>query len=187
MSLIEAIIMSIGLAMDAFAVAICTGLEIKDIKLKDIIRVGLWFGCFQALMPFIGYLLGSRFENVISNIDHWVAFILLAFIGGKMIFEAYHDEKGNYGNLNFKSMLVLAIATSIDALAVGIAYTFLYGSNNMIITFSLIGIITFIMSIIGVKIGNVFGKKFKSIAEIIGGVILISVGIKILFEHLGIL
>lgn len=186
MNLIEAIIMSIGLAMDAFAVSICAGLEIKNIKLKDIIKVGIWFGIAQALMPLIGYLLGSRFENLISDIDHWVAFVLLAFIGGKMIYEAYHGEDEKYGDLKFKSMLILAIATSIDALAIGIAYAFLYGSNNMIVSFSLVGIITFIMSSIGVKIGNIFGNKYKSIAQIIGGIILILIGTKILLEHLGI-
>lgn len=184
MSVLEAILMSIGLAMDAFAVSICTGLELKNIKLKDVIKVGLWFGFFQALMPFIGYLLGSKFENLITNIDHWVAFVLLAFIGGKMIYEGFHEEEGSYGDLKFKSMLVLAIATSIDALAIGIAYAFLYGSKNMILSFSLIGIITFIISCLGVKIGNIFGSRFKNMAEVVGGIILILIGTKILFEHL---
>ena len=186
MSILEAVLMSVGLAMDAFAVSICTGLELKNIKFKDAIKVGLWFGVFQALMPLIGYLLGSRFESLITNIDHWVAFVLLVFIGGKMIYEAFHEEEGSYGDLKFKSMLVLAIATSIDALAIGIAYAFLYGSKNMVLSFSLIGVITFIISVIGVKIGNVFGNKFKNIAEIVGGVILILIGTKILFEHLGV-
>lgn len=186
MSILEAVLMSFGLAMDAFAVSICTGLELKNVKLKDAIKVGLWFGFFQALMPLIGYLLGSGFESLITNIDHWVAFVLLLFIGGKMIYESFHEEKGSYGDLKFKSMFILAIATSIDALAIGIAYVFLYGSKNMALSFSLIGIITFIISVIGVKIGNIFGNKFKNIAEIVGGIILILIGTKILLEHLGV-
>ncbi len=186
MSILEAVLMSFGLAMDAFAVSICTGLELKNVKLKDAIKVGLWFGFFQALMPLIGYLLGSGFESLITNIDHWVAFVLLLFIGGKMIYESFHEGKGSYGDLKFKSMFILAIATSIDALAIGIAYVFLYGSKNMALSFSLIGIITFIISVIGVKIGNIFGNKFKNIAEIVGGIILILIGTKILLEHLGV-
>ena len=173
MRLFEIVLIGVGLAMDAFAVSICKGLSLKKMEWKKAIIIGLYFGIFQALMPLIGYLLGSRFESLITNIDHWVAFVLLVFIGGKMIYEAFHEEDGSYGDLRFKSMLILAIATSIDALAIGIAYAFIYGSKNMVLSFSLIGVITFIISVIGVKIGNVFGNKFKNIAEIVGGVILI--------------
>lgn len=188
MAILEILLISIGLAMDAFAVSICKGLSMKKMSWKKAITIGLWFGIFQAGMPVIGYLLGSAFEHVITNIDHWIAFILLGFIGGKMIKEAFDKEGEDYNDdTSFKAMLVLAIATSIDALAIGIAYVCAYGSNNAILTFSMIGIITFIISVLGVKIGNKFGNKYGNKAEFAGGLILVLLGIKILLEHLGIL
>lgn len=188
MGVTEILLISIGLAMDAFAVSICKGLSMKKMNWKKAIIIGLWFGVFQALMPVFGYFLGITFEEIITNIDHWIAFILLGFIGGKMIKEAFGKDCENCNDdTSFKSMLVLAIATSIDALAVGIAYVCAYGSNNAGLTFSMIGIITFILSTLGVKIGNKFGDKFGNKAEFAGGFILILLGIKILLEHLGII
>lgn len=186
MKLFEILLISIGLAMDAFAVSICKGLSMKKMNWKKAIIIGLWFGIFQAGMPILGYFLGATFEQFITNIDHWIAFILLGIIGGKMIKESFNHSSENYSDdTNFKSMLLLAIATSIDALAVGIAYMCAYGSNNAVLTFSSIGIITFIISIFGVKIGNKFGNKFGNKAEFIGGLILVLLGLKILLEHLG--
>lgn len=188
MGSVEILLISIGLAMDAFAVAICKGLSMKSMDWKKAIIIGIWFGVFQALMPVIGFVLGSTFESFITSIDHWIAFILLGIIGGKMVKEAFAgDSEASTDDVSFKAMLVLAIATSIDALAVGIAYVCAYGSTNAAITFSSIGIITFIMSVIGVKIGNKFGDKFEKKAELAGGTSLILLGIKILLEHLGIL
>ena len=188
MGIIEILLISVGLAMDAFAVSICKGLSMKKMSWKKAITIGLWFGVFQAGMPVIGYILGKTFEQIVTNIDHWIAVVLLSFIGLNMIKEVFENEKENYNdNTDFKSMLVLAIATSIDALAVGIAYVCAYGTNNAVLTFTLIGVITFILSILGVKIGNKFGDKYGSKAEFIGGSILILLGIKILLEHLGII
>lgn len=180
---------AIGLAMDAFAVSICKGLALKEIKCKDQIIVGTWFGGFQGLMPLIGFLLGFNFKNYIESFDHWIAFILLAFIGINMIKEALSKEEecedcGN-ASLDSKNMLMLAIATSIDALAVGITFAFL--EVNIIEAVCLIGIITFVLSIIGVKVGQIFGSKYKSKAELAGGIVLILIGLKILLEHLHIL
>lgn len=181
--------LAVGLSMDAFAVAICKGLAMKKFQLKKAGIVGLWFGGFQALMPLIGYFLGSQFSDKIVKIDHWLAFLLLAFIGGNMIKEAFDkeekEEEGMGDSTSAKDMFVLAIATSIDALAVGVTFAFL--KVNIIAAVSFIGVITFILSAIGVKVGNVFGLKFKSKAEIAGGVILILLGLKILLEHTGIL
>ena len=188
MGIIEILLISVGLAMDAFAVSICKGLSMKKMSWKKAITIGLWFGVFQAGMPVIGYILGKTFEEVVTNIDHWIAVLLLSFIGLNMIKEVFENEKENYNdNTDFKSMLILAIATSIDALAVRIAYVCAYGTNNAVLTFTLIGVITFILSIFGVKIGNKFGDKYGSKAEFIGGLILIVLGIKILLEHLGII
>lgn len=188
MGLVEILLISVGLAMDAFAVSVCKGLSMKSMNWKKAIIIGIWFGAFQGLMPVIGFVLGSTFEELITSIDHWIAFVLLGFIGGKMIKEAFSgDSEANNDDISFKAMLVLAIATSIDALAVGIAYVCAYGSTNAFITFLSIGIITFIVSVIGVKIGNKFGDKFEKKAELAGGAILILLGIKILLEHLGIL
>ena len=181
MSLLELFILAVGLSMDAFAVAVCKGLGI----------VGLYFGGFQAGMPLIGYFLGLQFKDYIMSVDHWIAFILLSFLGIKMIQEALskeddEDEKQDEKEmLSFKNMSVLAIATSIDALAVGITLAFL--QVDIVPAVSFIGITTFVLSIIGVKIGNVFGIKYKSKAEFVGGIILIFMGVKILLEHLGII
>lgn len=186
MGLIEVILIGIGLAMDAFAVSICKGLSMKKMKWKNAIIVGLYFGGFQALMPFVGYVLGIGFEEKIRNIDHWVAFILLVFIGINMIKDSFNEnDKETDENIDFKTMVILAIATSIDALAVGITFAFL--DVNIILAVSIIGIVTFIISSLGVKVGNIFGDKYEAKAEITGGVILILIGVKILLEHTGIL
>lgn len=185
MDLFTLFILAVGLSMDAFAVSICKGLAMKKATKKDMLTVGVWFGGFQALMPAIGYLLGSTFKDKITAIDHWIAFILLGLIGANMIKEALSKEEENTSSsLKFKDMFMLAIATSIDALAVGITFSFL--NVNIIFAVTFIGITTFVISAVGVKIGNIFGTKYKSKAEITGGVILILLGFKILFEHLGI-
>ena len=186
MGIIELIILSIGLGMDAFAVSICKGISMKKMDWKKACIIGLYFGGFQAIMPVIGYFLGSTFESFITNFDHWVAFILLAIIGGNMIKESFSKESENISSdVGFKTMIILAIATSIDALAVGI--TFAFFKVNLILAITLIGIITFVLSVIGTKVGNRFGDKYENKAEFVGGVILILLGIKILLEHLGIL
>lgn len=186
MEIIELILLSVGLGMDAFAVSICKGISMKKMDWKKACIIGLYFGGFQAIMPVIGYFLGSTFESFITNFDHWVAFILLAIIGGNMIKESFSKESENISSdVGFKTMIILAIATSIDALAVGITFAFL--KVNLILAISLIGIITFILSIIGTKVGNRFGDKYENKAEFIGGIILILLGLKILLEHLGIL
>ena len=188
MGLIELIILSVGLAMDAFAVSICKGLGMKKVTLKKAGIVGAYFGIFQAGMPLIGYLMGYRFQDKIKAIDHWIAFILLAIIGINMVKESLSkddEEEIEESDLSFKSMLILSIATSIDALAVGITFAFL--KVNIIPAVIFIGIITLIISMCGVKIGNIFGDKFKSKAELLGGIILICIGLKILLEHTGII
>ena len=183
MGLVELIILSVGLAMDAFAVSICKGLAMKKMKWKNAIIIGLYFGIFQAIMPLIGYLLGVRFQSAITSIDHWVAFVLLVGIGANMIREAMSKEKEEASDsIKVKDMLILAIATSIDALAIGITFAFL--EVNITLAVRMIGIITFIISVIGVKIGNIFGDKYERKAELAGGIILIGLGIKILIEHL---
>ncbi len=176
--------------MDAFAVALCKGLALKKINLKNCLIVGAWFGAFQGLMPLIGYLLGNTFAEKITSIDHWIAFILLALIGGNMIKESLSkEEECCNDSLGFKTMLVMAIATSIDALAVGVSFAFTDFNPDwfVYIAFILIGIITFTLSSIGVKIGNIFGTKYKSKAEFAGGAILILLGLKILLEGLEII
>lgn len=186
MGIVELFLIAVGLSMDAFAVSICKGLSVQRLELKHTLLAGLWFGGFQALMPAIGYLLGSRFEHLIVSIDHWIAFVLLLFIGGKMIKEALEgDEEELDDDFSFKAMLLLAIATSIDALAMGVTFAFL--RVNIVAAVLFIGCITFICSAAGVKIGNVFGMRFKAKAELAGGVILILMGCKILLEHLGFL
>lgn len=189
MDIFELFFIAVGLSMDAFAVSVCKGLSTKDLKVKHYLTVGLWFGGFQALMPSIGYFLGSRFENYITSFDHWIAFILLGVIGANMIKEALakEEEKDEENDsFAFKTMLVLAVATSIDAMTVGIMFGLLPGVN-IVWAVSFIGITTFIFSAAGLKVGNVFGLKYKSKAEFAGGLILILMGIKILLEHLGIL
>ncbi len=186
MGLLEIILIGIGLAMDAFAVSICKGLAMHQMDWKKASIIAIYFGGFQALMPLIGYGLGMGFEDKITSIDHWIAFGLLCFIGVNMIKEAceYKREEQD-DSIGVKSMIILALATSIDALAIGI--TFAFFNVNIFLAVSIIGILTFLISIMGVKIGNVFGDKYETKAEIIGGTILILLGIKILLEHLGIL
>lgn len=186
MSLLTLFITAVGLSMDAFAVSVCKGLAMKKLSWKKAVVIGLWFGGFQALMPALGYLLGTRFERYVTAIDHWIAFVLLVLIGANMIREALSaDEEKANDSVDVKTMFLLAVATSIDALAVGITYAFL--QVRIVPAVSLIGIITLVLSITGVKIGNVFGLKYKTRAEIFGGVILILMGLKILLEHLGLL
>lgn len=179
-------ILAVGLSMDAFAVAICKGLAMKKMSWKNAVIVGLWFGGFQALMPAIGYFLGVQFADKITAIDHWIAFVLLALIGGNMVREALSkEEEEASASMDVKTMFIMAVATSIDALAVGITFAFL--DQNMPVAVSLIGVTTFLLSMAGVKIGSVFGAKYKAKAEFAGGVILILLGLKILLEHLDIL
>lgn len=186
MTIIELFILAVGLSMDAFAVAVCKGLAIGRIQWKHVVTVGLWFGGFQALMPLVGYLLGSSFAEYIAAVDHWIAMILLVLIGGNMVRESLDKDPEHVNpSLGFKTMLVMAIATSIDALAVGVTFAFLEVRILPAVTF--IGVITFLLSALGVKIGNIFGTRYKSKAELAGGVILILLGIKILLEHLGLL
>jgi len=186
MGLIELFLIAVGLSMDAFAVSVCKGLAMPKCTFKKAAIVGLWFGGFQALMPAIGYILGAQFQEAIASIDHWIAFVLLALIGGNMIHEALdNDEEEADASLDVKPMFLLAVATSIDALAIGITFAFL--KVNIIPAVCFIGIVTFIISFAGVKIGNVFGARYKNKAEIVGGIILILLGLKILLEHLGFL
>ena len=186
MTFFAVFLLAVALSMDAFAVAVCKGLAMPKCTFKKAAIVGLWFGGFQALMPAIGYVLGAQFQETIASIDHWIAFVLLALIGGNMIHEALdNDEEEADASLDVKTMFLLAVATSIDALAIGITFAFL--KVNIIPAVCFIGIVTFIISFAGVKIGNVFGVRYKNKAEIVGGVILILLGLKILLEHLGFL
>jgi putative Mn2+ efflux pump MntP len=186
MDLFTLLTLAVGLAMDAFAVSICKGLAMREKVLKKGIIVGLWFGGFQALMPTIGFFLGTQFKDQITSIDHWIAFVLLGLIGINMVKEVLsNDEEQADDSIAVKEMFMLAVATSIDALAVGITFAFL---NVHIVSAALmIGVCTFLISFAGVKIGNIFGTKYKSKAELAGGIILILLGFKILFEHLHIL
>jgi len=187
MGFLELFVIAVGLSMDAFAVAISKGLCMRKLSYKNAVIIGCFFGGFQALMPIIGYILGTQFKDSITSIDHWIAFVLLSLIGINMIRESRSKDEVACENidvsLSIKNMTVLSVATSIDALAVGITFAFLQVS--IIPAVSIIGITTFVLSIIGVKIGHVFGTKFKSKAELVGGIILIIMGLKILFEHLG--
>lgn len=188
MTILELLILAVGLSMDAFAVSVCKGLALDDKGFKKAAIVGLWFGGFQALMPLAGYFLGMEFHESISAYDHWIACGLLTLIGFNMIREALNKEDEcdvNSGSLSFKVMLPMAVATSIDALAVGITFGFL--QVKIIPAVSFIGVITFALSVLGVKAGCVFGMKYKSKAELMGGIILILLGLKILLEHLGII
>lgn len=183
MTVFEIFLIGIGLSMDAFAVSICKGLSVGKVNGRHMLTAGLWFGGFQALMPLVGYLLGSVFERYVTEIDHWVAFILLSVIGANMIKESF-DKDGERQNssFSFMSMLVVAVATSIDALAVGITFVFL--QVNIWLAIAIIGCTTFVISAAGIKIGSVFGAKYKAKAEFFGGAVLICLGIKILVEHL---
>lgn len=185
MSILELFILAVGLSMDAFAVSVCKGLSLGKIKPKHMCIAGAWFGGFQALMPLIGYFLGSFFAEMIEKYDHWVAFVLLAIIGGNMIKESFDKDEKVDSSMDVKSMLLLAIATSIDALAVGVTFAFL--QVQIVTAVSFIGVITFIFSAVGVKIGSLFGTKYKSKAELFGGIVLVLIGIKILLEGIGVL
>lgn len=181
----ELFVLAAGLSMDAFAVSVCKGLSLGKIKIKHMCIAGIWFGGFQALMPLAGYLMGSFFADMITNVAHWVAFVLLLVIGGGMIREANSDTEEVDASMDIKTMLLLAVATSIDALAVGVSFAFL--KVEIIPAISFIGVITFICSAMGVKIGSVFGCRYRSGAEFAGGIILIIIGVKILLDGLGIL
>lgn len=186
MEIAEIVLIGVGLAMDAFAVSICKGVSMKKMNWKKAIIVGVYFGVFQALMPVIGYFLGTTFESLVTKIDHWIAFILLVFIGANMIKETFGSECENCNdNVHFKTMIILAIATSIDALVIGITFGFL--NVNLPLATAIIGIITLVVCVIGVKIGNKFGDKYQNKAEIVGGIILILMGVKTLLEHLRVL
>ena len=183
MGLTEIIILSIGLSMDAFAVAMCKGLSMRKMSWKKAIVIALYFGIFQAVMPLIGYGLGIKFQQSIANIDHWIAFSLLVFIGANMVGEAFaNDSKTSNENVDFKTMFILALATSIDALTIGVTFAFL--DVNILLAATIIGVVTFLLSLMGVKIGNRFGSKYEAKAEILGGIILVFMGIKILVEHM---
>lgn len=188
MGVAEIIILAIGLSMDAFAVSICKGLAMNKTNVKSSLIVGIWFGGFQALMPAIGYLIGKSFSAYIDKYDHWIAFVLLAIIGINMIREAFSKEEEDVqGSLAFKVMLTMAIATSIDAMAAGVSFSFSGIALPIYITVVIIGLITLAFSMVGVRIGSVFGDKYKSKAELVGGVMLVLLGLKILLEGLGIL
>lgn len=188
MGSLELILLAVGLSMDAFAVSICKGLAMKKTALKSMALCGAWFGGFQALMPLLGFLLGNLFANAIKSFDHWVAFGLLTFIGINMLKEAREKEEEqdslSAGDLSVKTMFVMAVATSIDALAVGISLA-MAGNVNIYLAVTMIGVITFLFSAMGVKIGSIFGSKFEKKAQLAGGSILIFLGLKILLEHLG--
>lgn len=181
----ELLAIAVGLAMDAFAVAICKGLSVSKVKLKHCLICGAYFGIFQGLMPLIGYILGSSFQSAIESIDHWIVFALLGLIGLNMIRESRNEDECIDCSFTFKAMLPLALATSIDALAVGVSFAFL--KVNIVYAVTFIGVITFGISAAGVKLGQVFGAKYRSRAEFFGGAVLILMGLKILLEHLGIL
>ena len=185
----ELLLLAVGLSMDAFAVSVCKGLSLRRATFKAEITCGVWFGGFQALMPLIGFFLGSLFAEAIEAFDHWVAFALLVLIGVNMLKEAL--EKGdscptNSADFSAKTMFVMAVATSIDALAVGISLA-MAGTENIFLAVTLIGLMTFTLSALGVKIGSVFGSRYEKKAQVAGGVILIALGVKILLEHLGVL
>ena len=186
LKLFDIVLIAIALSMDAFAVAICKGLSVPKVKPRHALCVGLYFGGFQALMPVIGFLLGFKFETYIVSIDHWIAFLLLAMIGGGMIREALGNDEDNINDsFSFRTMLPLAVATSIDALAVGISFAFL--GVDIFMAVLIIGVITMLLSCVGLMVGNFFGSTYRKPAEIVGGVVLILIGAKILLEHLGIL
>lgn len=188
MGIVSTILLAVSLAMDAFAVAICKGLAMQKLSIRNMAIVGVWFGVFQALMPTVGYFLGTAFEDKITAIDHWIGFALLAIIGINMIRESREcdceAEANANDSLEVKEMFMLAVATSIDALAVGITFAFV--EMNVLLAVILIGVITFVISMVGVKIGNVFGTKYKSKAEFAGGAVLIFLGVKMLLEGLGV-
>lgn len=189
MGLIEIFLIGVGLSMDAFAVSVCKGLGMHRINYRHAFVIALFFGVFQALMPVIGWLLGSTFAAYVTAFDHWIAFVLLAFVGGKMLWDAFHDDdegeiEQDESRLDVKELFMLAIATSIDALAVGISFSFL--DINIGVAVAIIGVTTFALSFVGVVFGNRFGTRFERPSQILGGVVLILIGLKILLEHLGV-
>lgn len=190
MGIVELALIAVGLSMDAFAVSVCKGLGMKRLDIGQALVIALFFGGFQALMPLAGWALGSGFQSYIEPVDHWIAFALLAFIGGKMLYDAFHEEDGDEpiageaARLDLKEILMLAIATSIDALAVGVSFAFL--QVDIVPAISLIGVITFALSLVGVAAGHQFGARFEKPATIVGGLVLILIGLKILLEHLGV-
>lgn len=181
MQLWELFVIAVGLSMDAFAVSICKGLSVQRLRWSHALTAGAWFGAFQALMPLAGWLLGTRFEGIITSVDHWVAFVLLVLIGGNMVKESRGACEALDASFAVRAMFPLAVATSIDALAVGVTFAFL--SVPIFTAISLIGITTLLLSCVGVKLGAVFGNRFQSKAELAGGLILIGMGTKILLEH----
>ena len=190
MGLFEIFMIGVGLSMDAFAASICKGLNMRRLSAKNMLIIGLFFGGFQALMPAVGWILGKQFEVYITSVDHWVAFALLAFIGGKMIYDVFNGDEDGCCNektdkLDMKEVLTLAVATSIDALAVGISFAFL--QVEILKAVSVIGVTTFVLSVVGVAVGNMFGAKYEKNATLAGGIILILIGLKILLEHTGII
>lgn len=190
MGVIELFLIGVGLSMDAFAVSICKGLGMSRLNMRQAAVISLFFGGFQALMPLIGWALGSQLTDFITPIDHWIAFGLLAFVGGKMLWDAFHEDDEAEGvqtdeKLDLKELLMLAIATSIDALAVGITFAFLQAA--IVSSITIIGLATFVISFAGVAVGHFFGARFEKPATIVGGVVLILIGVKILLEHLGVI
>lgn len=191
MGFVEIFLIGVGLSMDAFAVSVCKGLGMHRVNYAHALVIALFFGVFQGLMPVIGWLVGSAFAVYVTAVDHWIAFALLAFVGGKMLWDAFHDEgeeeddETSTQRLDLRELFMLAIATSIDALAVGVTFAFL--QVNIVPAITIIGCTTFVISIAGVYVGNVFGSRYKSRAELTGGVILILIGLKILLEHLGVI
>ena len=184
----ELVVLAVGLSMDAFAVSICKGLALQRVSWKECCIAGAWFGGFQALMPLLGYLLGTQFERFVTSVDHWIAFVLLGIIGGNMIRESREQEEEEIehgGSIRYRELFTLAVATSIDALAVGVSFAFLGVRIAPAVT--LIGCTTFVLTLVGVWVGNLFGSRYKSRAELTGGIILILIGVKILLEHLGVL
>ncbi len=188
MGLVELFLIAVGLAMDAFAVSVCKGLGMRKLNMRVALVLALLFGLFQAGMPVIGWLLGSQFINLIEPVDHWIAFGLLACIGGKMIWDALHEEDEESGvtdRIEWGEFLMLAVATSIDALAVGISFAAL--SVNILQAVAIIGVVTFLLSLVGVGVGYLFGSRFERPAQVVGGIVLILIGLKVLLEHLGII
>lgn len=187
---VELFLIGVGLSMDAFAVSICKGLGMSRLNMRQAAVISLFFGGFQALMPLIGWVLGSQLTDFITPIDHWIAFGLLAFVGGKMLWDAFHEDDEDEGTqtdekLDLKELLMLAIATSIDALAVGITFAFLQVA--IVPSITIIGLTTFVISFAGVAVGHFFGARFEKPATVVGGVVLILIGVKILLEHLGVI
>ena len=191
MGFVELLLIAVGLSMDAFAVSVCKGLCMKRLNMRQAVVIALFFGGFQAVMPLIGWALGTQFEAYITPVDHWIAFVLLGIIGGKMLWEAFHEGDSDGvacpvdGKLDMRELTMMAIATSIDALAVGITFAFL--RVDIVVSVALIGVTTFALSLVGVAVGHRFGARYEKAATVTGGIVLILIGLKILLEHLGII